>query len=116
MLRLRFLRVGRKNDPSFRLVVAPRTMAPSGGQFLDIVGFYNPRTKQRQLKEERIKYWLGRGVQPSDSVHNMLISAGILKGQKVAVHAAPPLTEKKEEGKIEEKRAEQQERSAAREN
>ncbi len=86
MLSIRFFRTGKKNQPFFKIVVTDRRNAPRGGRFLEIVGFYNPITKEKQLKQERIQYWLGVGAQPSDTVHNLLIKEGILTGEKVAVH------------------------------
>lgn len=86
MLRIRLRRVGKKNSPSFRLVVTPRRTAAKTGKFLEILGFYNPRSHERSLKGERIQYWISKGAQPSDSVRNMLIQDGIIKGKKVAVH------------------------------
>ncbi len=96
MLRIRLSRVGKKNSPSFRLVVTPRRTAVKTGRFLEILGFYNPRRHERSLKGERIQYWLSKGAQPSDSVRNMLIQDGIIKGEKVAVHKKPKKAQEKE--------------------
>lgn len=96
MLRIRFLRVGKKNRPSFRLVVTPRRTAPKSGRFLEILGFYNPIEHVGAFKKERIQYWLSQGAQPSDGARNMLISEGVMEGAKVAVHKRP--SKKKEEG------------------
>lgn len=86
MLSIRFFRTGKKNQPFFKIVVTDRRNAPRGGRFLEAVGFYNPITKEKQLKQERIQYWLGCGAQPSDTVHNLLVKEGVLTGEKVAVH------------------------------
>lgn len=86
MLRIRLLRIGKKNDPQFRVAVMPQRSSTKTGRFLEILGFYNPVKHIKNLKEERIKYWLSVGAKPTDTVRNMLISAGILKGKKVAVH------------------------------
>lgn len=89
MLRIRLLRTGRKNVPQFRLVVTPRRTAPKTGKFLEVLGFYNAIKHERNIKKERVEYWLSQGAQPSDTVRNMLISAGILAGKKVPVHKKP---------------------------
>jgi len=89
MLSIRFFRTGKKNQPFFRIVVTDRRNAPRGGRFLEVVGFYNPITKEKQLKKERIEYWLKSGAQPSDTVRNLLIKESILTGEKVAVHKKP---------------------------
>ena len=96
MLRIRFLRVGKKNSPSFRLVVTPKESPPKG-KFLEILGFYNPRLKEMNLKKERIEYWISQGAQPSDTIHNLLIKEGIIKGTKIPVHGRPNPKEEKEE-------------------
>ena len=86
MLKIRFLRVGKKNAPIFRLVVADKD-APPRGRFLEILGFYNPYTKERNVKKERIQHWLSNGAQASDTAHNFLIKTGVITGEKIAVHA-----------------------------
>jgi small subunit ribosomal protein S16 len=49
------------------------------------LGTYNPATKARTLKDDRIKHWISVGAKPSDTMHNMLLSAGIIKGKKINV-------------------------------
>jgi len=78
-------RIGRKNEPAFRVVVAEHTRSPKAGNFLERLGSYNPKTKERILNEDRIKHWLSVGAQASGTMHNMLISAGIITGTKVNV-------------------------------
>lgn len=53
------------------------------GDFLEDLGFYNPLTKKISLKTERIKYWLSQGVQPTATVHNLLVNQDIIKGRKM---------------------------------
>lgn len=77
--------MGRINLPSYRVIVTEHTASPKAGKYVDKVGTYNPRTKERVLNEERIKYWLSVGAKPSDTVHNMLVSLGIIKGKKINV-------------------------------
>ena len=101
MLVIRFLRVGKKHQPFYRIVVTDKKNPPKGGRFLEIVGFFNPLTKEKQLKTARIKYWLGVGAQPSDRVHNMLISDKIIEGKKVAVHAKKKIKDGDEEKPVE---------------
>lgn len=87
MIVIRFLRIGKKNQPFFRIVVTEKKNPPRGGRFLEIVGFFNPFSKEKQLKADRIKYWISVGAQPSDRVHNLLVSEGIIKDKKKPVHA-----------------------------
>lgn len=79
MLRIRLRRVGGKKQPSYRMVVAEST-APRDGKFVEIVGFYNPRTEPETItvKEDRVLYWLSVGAQPSDSLTRLLKKAGTL--------------------------------------
>ncbi len=76
-------RVGAKKQPSYRVVVAD-SRAPRDGRFIEIVGHYNPRTEPPTivLKEDRIRYWLSVGAQPSKSVERILKSQGLLGGEK----------------------------------
>ena len=85
MLVMRFQRIGRKNDPSFRVVVAEKARSAKAGRFIELVGSYNPRTKAAQLNEERIRYWLSVGVQPSGTVQNLLVSKKIVDRPKIHV-------------------------------
>lgn len=82
MLKIRLQRVGRKNDPSFRVVVLESTQGPKAGKHIDQVGFYNAVTKQKTLDTEKAKYWISKGAQPSDTVYNMLVASGALAGKK----------------------------------
>jgi len=82
---IRFQRIGRVNDPSFRIVVLEKTSGPRAGTYVDLVGTYNPKTKAFSADGDRIKEWLGKGAQLSDSLKNLLITKGILEGKKVPV-------------------------------
>lgn len=96
MLVIRFIKIGKRNQPSFRIVVTDKKNPPRGGRFVEIVGYFNPFTKEKKLKIERVKHWLSLGAQPSDRVHNLLVSEGVIKAKKRPVHAKP---KKKEEEK-----------------
>jgi small subunit ribosomal protein S16 len=86
MLVLRLLRIGKNNQPSYKVVVTQKTNPARGGRFVEQVGTYNPVTKERKMDKERIQYWLSKGVQPSATIHNFLIKDGILSGNKIAKH------------------------------
>jgi len=79
MLKIRLRRVGGKKQPSYRMVVAEST-SPRDGKFVEIVGFYNPRTEPETItvKEERVLYWLSVGAQPTESLARLLKKAGTL--------------------------------------
>ncbi len=102
MLKIRLTRRGKKNKAFFRLVVAEHA-SPIKGKFIEALGFLNPHTKEKSLKNERIKYWMEKGAQCSDSAHNLLVKEGILKGPKRAVKMKKKEAETTEEAKTEEK-------------
>jgi len=79
MVRIRLRRVGLKKQPSYRIVVA-NDESPRDGRFLEIVGFYNPRTEPITLTvaEDRVYHWLSVGAQPSEAVERLLKTAGVL--------------------------------------
>lgn len=84
MLVIRFQRIGRKNDPAFRIVVTEKRSKPKSGE-LEILGSYHPKTKETVLKQEQILYWLSKGAKTSPTVHNLLISKGVIQGKKIDV-------------------------------
>lgn len=73
MLTIRLARIGKKKRPYYRVVVTEKTR-PRNGRFVEIVGTYDPLKKPAEvmLDAERIKYWLGCGAQPSDTVRSFL--------------------------------------------
>jgi small subunit ribosomal protein S16 len=84
MLMIRFQRIGRKNDPAFRIAVVPKAAGPKAGKFVDLVGTYNPKTKATTLKPDAIKAWIGKGAQVSPSLHNLLVKEGVVDAPKTA--------------------------------
>ena len=78
MVRIRLRRMGAKRQPSYRVVVA-NSESPRDGRFIEIVGFYNPRSEPPtvELKADRIQHWLSVGAQPSEAVDRLLKKAGI---------------------------------------
>jgi len=79
MVRIRLRRVGGKKQASFRVVAADKE-SPRNGRFIEILGFYNPRTEPAtiNLKEDRIYHWISNGAQPSDSAMQVFKVAGLL--------------------------------------
>src|SRR6056297_1515587 len=102
MLRIRFNRRGKKNQPFFRIVVVERHKDPFG-DYLEDLGYYNPLTKEAKFKKDRIKHWLSNGAQATGSVHNLFVSEGVIEGEKVKVSKYRKKEEAKEEAKEEKK-------------
>jgi small subunit ribosomal protein S16 len=83
MLTIRLQRTGSKNKPEFRIVLAEAHRAASK-KFLEVLGHYNPRSKNFGIKnEERLKYWLAQNIKVSPTVHNLLIEKETISGKKV---------------------------------
>ena len=79
MVRIRLRRVGRKKQPSYRIVVTDKR-SPRDGRYIEIIGFYNPRTQPgtMNLKEDRALHWLTVGAQPSEAVERILGKLGTM--------------------------------------
>ncbi|MEI6843131.1 MAG: 30S ribosomal protein S16 [bacterium] len=107
MLKIRLQRVGRKHEPSFRLVVTDSKNSTKSGKSLEILGNYDSRRGDKAvLKADRINYWMSQGAQASGTVHNLLISKKIIEGKKInvlplkkAIVAEKPAEEAKIEAK-----------------
>jgi len=95
MLVIRLFRVGKKNQPSFKIVVVDKRKSSTKGPYIEELGFWNPLTKGKVLKPERIKYWLSVGAKPSDTVYNLLVSEKIIEGKKIPAHKKAKKSEEK---------------------
>lgn len=93
-------RTGRNKVATYRIVVVEHTSSPKSGKYVEKVGTYTPSIKARAINADRVKYWISVGAKPSDTVHNMLVSEGIIKGSKINV-----LPKNKNKKKAEEKTA-----------
>lgn len=82
---MRLQRVGRKNDPTYRLVVVDKRTGPKSNKNIDILGSYNPKLNHVQIDADRAKDWLSKGVQPSDTVHNILVKEKVINAKKLNV-------------------------------
>ncbi len=106
MLKIRLQRTGRKNQPSFRLLLVDSRRGSKTGNFKEILGFHNPLTKETKFESEKIKNWISKGAQVSDTVFNMLISQGVIEGKKKNVlPRKSPVVKEKEEGENKENNA-----------
>ncbi len=98
MLMIRFQRIGRTNAPAFRIVVLEKERAAKAGNIVELLGTYNPRSKELTLDDSRVKDWIAKGAQPTDSIRNLLINKGVITGKKVNV--LPKKTPQKSEEAI----------------
>lgn len=85
MVKLRLKRMGRRHRPFYR-INAMDTRKPRDGRVLEELGYYDPMAadeeKQLNIKEERIRYWLAKGAQASDTVRELLKKKGIVVKSK----------------------------------
>lgn len=93
---IRFQRIGRTNDPAFRIVLLEKERAAKAGNIVEQLGTYNPRSKALTLDAAKVKEWIAQGAQPTDSIRNLLITKGVIEGKKVNV--LPKKTPQKKEG------------------
>jgi len=118
MLTIRLSRIGKRKKPMYRLIVSEKSKDPYG-RALEILGSYNPFTKELVAKGERINHWLDNGSGISPTANNLLVQNGIIKREKVvaskkgkkkkedeakAEKKELPVEEKKIEEKVEEKK------------
>ncbi len=84
MLKIRLQRVGRKHEPTFRLVLTDSKNSTKSGKYLEVLGNFDARRGENSaFKAERIGYWMSKGAQVSTTVHNMLITKNIISGKKL---------------------------------
>lgn len=91
MLTIRFSRVGRRNRAQFRVVLQQHTAAPTG-RHVAVLGSWDPHQKVAVLKADKIKEWIAKGAQVSDSAYNLFVAQGIIEGKKRAVKMERPKT------------------------
>lgn len=103
MLKIKLAKVGKTNKKVFRIIISEHSRDPYG-KALEILGAYNPYTKDIQVKNDRVKYWLEKGAQMTPTANNLLIEKKIIEGKKVkASKPGNKKTETKEEPKVEKK-------------
>lgn len=85
MLKIRLQRVGRKHEPTFRLVLTDSKNSTKSGRFAQVLGSYDPRKSNESLDADRIRDLLSKGAGVTASVNNLLIKKGIIRGKKIPV-------------------------------
>lgn len=79
MVKIRLKRMGMKKQPFYRIVVTDSRSARDG-RFIEEIGYYNPLSEPAEIKidQERARYWLGNGAQPTDTTRSLLKKGGVL--------------------------------------
>lgn len=86
MLKIRLQRVGRTHEPVFRLVLTDSKNSTKSGKYIESLGSYDARRGEKaEFKSDKIKEWMSKGAQVTDTVHNLLISKKIIDGKKINV-------------------------------
>ena len=80
MVKLRLMRMGKKKQPTYR-VVAADSRSPRDGRFIEILGHYNPRTEPSEvvIDNDRAVAWLQQGAQPTETVARLLEDCGAME-------------------------------------
>lgn len=109
-VKMRLTRLGDKKSPFYRIVVVDSGKARDG-QYVDLIGTYDPLSEPATVKidAEKAKKWIGNGVQPTDKVRALLVKEGIMEPKKFCVRKpkqAPPAPKAKAEGDNQEVKAE----------
>ena len=85
MLAIKLKRIGKKKQPSYRVVIQEKRSKVLG-KYIDDLGHYNPFTKAAELNKDRVVHWIKVGAQPTATVHNLLVRNKVIEGKKVSVH------------------------------
>jgi small subunit ribosomal protein S16 len=99
MLSIRLQRIGRKNEAAFRVVLTDSKNSAKSGKFKEVLGSYTIKNDQIVLKDDRIKHWMSVGAKPSDTMHNVLVSKGLVEGKKRNVLSKKSPTTKRKDAK-----------------
>lgn len=84
MVRIRLLRIGKKNQPFYRIVVIHSRRAPQSHKYVDCLGWYNPRGKELKIDLGKFDEWLKKGAQPSDTVARLVKSKKEVQNERIS--------------------------------
>jgi len=85
MISIKLRPVGKRKQISYRIAVMEKK-SKLKGKFIEDLGWYNPHTNKFAIRNERAKYWVSVGAQPTDSIHNILVDAKISDGSKISLY------------------------------
>ncbi len=81
MITLRLQRIGRRNDPHFRVVATDSKNSAKTGKFIEVVGTYTVKQGTFTVDAPRLKHWISVGAQTSNTLHNLLLKNKIIEGK-----------------------------------
>ncbi|MEI6529593.1 MAG: 30S ribosomal protein S16 [Candidatus Falkowbacteria bacterium] len=111
MLAIKLSQTGKTNKKMFRLIISEKSRDPYGDA-LEILGSYNPHSKELAVKADRVNYWISKGAQMTDTVNNLLVEKKIIEGKKT-VASKPGKASEKRLGQIKTKADKKASREAA---
>jgi len=94
MLAIKLAKTGKTNKKMFRVIVSEKSRDPYGN-VLEILGSYNPHSKELAVKTDRIKHWISNGAQMTATVNNLLVDKKIIEGKKEVASKAGKVSEKR---------------------
>ncbi|MFA6194900.1 MAG: 30S ribosomal protein S16 [Patescibacteria group bacterium] len=94
MLAIKLAKTGKTNKKMFRVIISEKGRDPYG-DVLEILGSYNPHSKELAVKADRVKYWLSKGAQMTATINNLLIEKKIIEGEKATASKAKKTSEKR---------------------
>ena len=84
MLKIRLQRTGRNQEKTFRLVLTESKNSTKSGKFLEVLGYHDFRVKNgTKINNERVLYWMSKGVKATPPVHNLFLAEKIISGKKI---------------------------------
>ncbi|MDD3735417.1 MAG: 30S ribosomal protein S16 [Candidatus Pacebacteria bacterium] len=103
MLTIRLQKFGKKNQPTFRLVIIEKQKSPHG-RYIENLGFVDVINKKSSINKDRVIYWLNNGAQVSDSAWNLLVRHKIIEGKKINVLKKKKKSKKNDDNVSQEKK------------
>lgn len=94
MLSIKLKRIGKKHQPSYRIIVQEKR-TKLGGRYVEDIGWLNPKSKEFKIEKERVGHWLKIGAKPTSTIHNLLVKSGTISGSKKPVHKKKKVEKKK---------------------
>ena len=94
MLAIKLKRIGKKHQPSFRIVVAEKR-SKLNGRYVEDLGWLNSGSDELNIEKDRVEHWLKVGAQPTDTVHNLLVKSGVIDGPKRPKHRTKKVEKEK---------------------
>lgn len=94
MLAIKLQQTGKTNKKMFRVIISEKSRDPYG-RALEILGSYNPHSKELIVKADRVKHWISQGAQMTDTINNLLVGKNIIEGKKETATKKTKTSEKR---------------------